>query len=132
MISSLKRKDLYVVSIGLAKESYENENVFLNDGDRDFGTICLALSPSLRYLVKSVEYPKDVWKKLDRNFGNNKENYNRTLEITPRTTIFPYSKFSTSTISNEVFQDEEGAESSSQSILIEESLLAVTPSPTAP
>ena len=46
MISSLKGQDLYEVSIGLGKESYENENDWLNDGDRAFGTICLALSPS--------------------------------------------------------------------------------------
>ena len=51
MISSLKRQDLYEVSIGLGKESYEIENDWLNDGDSDFGTICLALSPSLRYLI---------------------------------------------------------------------------------
>ena len=57
MILSLKRQDLY---IGLGKESYENENYWLNDGDRDFGTICLAFSPSLLYLIDSAEYPKDI------------------------------------------------------------------------
>ena len=61
MISSLKRRGLYEVSIGLGKESYGDENDWLNDGDRAFGTICLAFSPSLRYLIDSTEYPKDVW-----------------------------------------------------------------------
>ena len=70
-IASLKRKGLYEVSIGLGKDSYENENDWLNDGDRAFGTICLALSLSLRYLIGSTEYPKDLWKKLDRTFGKN-------------------------------------------------------------
>ena len=51
MIASLKRRGLYEVSIGLGKESYENYNDFLNDGDRAFGAICLALSPSLHYLI---------------------------------------------------------------------------------
>ena len=55
MISSLKRQDIYEVSIGLGKVSYEEENDWINEGDRDFGTICLALSPSLHYLAKSVE-----------------------------------------------------------------------------
>ena len=41
MIASLKRQGLYEVSIGLGKESYEYENDLLNDGDRDFGTICV-------------------------------------------------------------------------------------------
>ena len=71
MISSLKRQDLYEVSIGIGKESYEYENDQINDGDRAFGTICLALSLSLRYLIGSTEYPKDLWKKLDRTFGKN-------------------------------------------------------------
>ena len=56
MIAYLKRRGLYEVSIGLGKESYENENDWLNDGDRAFGAICLALSPSLYYLIGSTEY----------------------------------------------------------------------------
>ena len=49
-----------------------------------------------------------------------------------RTTRVLYSKFLASTLSDEFVQDEEEAESSSQSIRIEESLLGVTPSPAAP
>ena len=70
MIASLKKQGIYEVSIGIGKESYENENDWLNDGDRDFGAICLALSPSLRYLIGSVEYPKDLWIELDITFRN--------------------------------------------------------------
>ena len=70
MIASLKRQGLYEVSIGLGKESYENENDWLNDGDRAYGAIALALSPSLYYLIGSAEYLKEVWTKLDRTFGN--------------------------------------------------------------
>ena len=61
MFSSLKRQGLYGVSIGLGKESYEYKNNWLNDGDRDFGTICLEFSPVLHYLIDFVEYPKDLW-----------------------------------------------------------------------
>ena len=60
MIASLKRKGLYEVSIGLGKESYENDNDWLNDSDIAFGAIGLALSPSLYYLIASAEYPKDL------------------------------------------------------------------------
>ena len=49
-----------------------------------------------------------------------------------RTTRVIYSKVPASTLSDEVVQDEEEAESSSQSIQIEKSLLGVTPSPIAP
>ena len=48
-----------------------------------------------------------------------------------RTTRVLYSKFLASTLSDEVFQDEEEAESSTQSIRTEESLLGVTTSPAA-
>ena len=55
MISSLK------VSIGIGKESYEDENEWINEDDRYFGTMCVSFSPSLHYLIDSVEYPKDLW-----------------------------------------------------------------------
>ena len=119
MIASLKRQGLYEVSIGLGKESYENENDWLNDGDRSFGSICLALSPSLRYLIGSAKYPKDLWTKLDRKFGKHNEDHNRTLEITSSTTRVLYSKFLASTLFDEVVQYEEEAESSTQLIRIE-------------
>ena len=109
MISSLKRQGLYEVSIGIGKESYEYENGWLNDGDRAFGTICLSLSPSLRYLIASVEYPKDLWTELDRTFGKHNEDHYTNLESTPNTTRFIYSKVSASTLSDKVVQDEEEA-----------------------
>ena len=89
----------------------------------------MAISPSLRYLIDSAEYPKDLQTELDRTFGKHNENYYSNLESTPRTTRVLYSKFSASTLSDEVVQDEEEGKSSTQSIQIEESLLGVTPSP---
>ena len=61
MIAYLKRQGIYDVSIGIGKESYKYENNWINDGDRYFGRICLAFSPSLRYLIDFAEYPKDIW-----------------------------------------------------------------------
>ena len=116
------------MSIGLGRESYENENDWLNDNDRAVGTICLALDDSLYYLnLGSTEYPKDLWTKLDRTFGKHNEDYNSTLEITSNTTRFLYSKGSASTLSYEVVKDEDEAKSSTHSIRIEESLHEVTP-----
>ena len=132
MIASLKRRGLYEVYIRLGKESYENENGWLNDGDRYFGAICLALSPSLYYLIGYAEYPKEVWTKLDRTFGKHNEDHNSTLEITSSTTRVLYSKLSSSTLSDDVVQDEDEAKYSTQSIRNEESLHAMTPSPDAP
>ena len=120
------------MSTGLGKESYENDNDWLNDGDRAFGAIGLPLSPSLSYLIGSAEYPKEVWTKLDRTFGKHNEDHNSTLDITASTIRVLHSKYSSSTLSDEVVQDEDKAESSTHSIRIEESLHAVTPSPDAP
>ena len=129
MISYLKRQGLYEISIGSGEESYEETSDWLNDCDREIGAICLAFSPSKHYLIDSVEYPKDLWTKLDRTFGKHNEDYYRNLERKFRTTRVIYSKFSASTLSDEVVQDEEEAEFSSQLIRIEESLLGVIPSP---
>ena len=120
MISSLKRQGLYEVYIGLGKEYYEDDNYWINDGDRDFGTICLAFLPSLCYLIDYAEYPKDLQTKLDRTFGMHNEDHYRNLESTPSTTRVLYSKVSTCTLYDEVVQDEEELESSTQSIRIEE------------
>ena len=128
MIASLKIQGLYGVSIVLGKYSYEYENDQINDGDIAYGKICEAFSSSLRYLIDFVEYPKDLWTKMDRTFGKHNEDHYSNLESIFRTTRVIYSKLSTSIISDEFFQDEEETESSTQSIRIKESLLGVTPS----
>ena len=90
MIAYLKRQGLYEVSIGIGRETYENENDWLNDGDRAFGSIALALDDSLCYLICSAEYPKEIWTILDRTFGKHNEDHNSTLETTSSTTRVIY------------------------------------------
>ena len=106
MFSYLKRQGLYEVSIGLGKESYKDENEWINDDDIDFGTIGMAFwgSPSLRYLIDFIEYPKDLWIELDRTFGKHNEDHSSNLERTPSTTRVISSKLSTSIPSDEVVQ----------------------------
>ena len=110
MIAYLKRRGLYEVSIGIGRETYENENDWLNDIDRAFGSIALALDDSLYYLrLGSVEYPKEVWTILNKTFGKHNEDHNSTLEIMASTTRVLHSKLSASTLSDEVVQDEDEA-----------------------
>ena len=92
----------------------------------------LAFSPSLRYLGRSIKDPQEIWTRLDRLFGMIDEDHNSTLESTYSTISILDPKILASTLSNEVVQDEEEAEASTQSIRIEDSLLAMTPSPDAP
>ena len=62
MIAYLKRQGLYEVYMGLAKESYEYEKGWINDGDRAYGAICGTFSRIfLIDLIEFAEYPKDIW-----------------------------------------------------------------------
>ena len=128
MIAYMKKRGLYEVSIGLGKEYYENENEWINDCDRAFGTIGLALDDSLYYLIPNhAEYQKKFWPILDRTFGKHNEDHNSTLEIAASTTRVLHSKVTATTLSDEVVQHEDEAESSTHSIRIAESLHEVTP-----
>ena len=103
MISSLKRQGLYDVSIGIGKESYEDEIFWLNDGDRYFGRICLDFYPSMRHLIDYAKYSKYLWTELDRTFGKHNEDHSSNLETTPNTTRVLSSKVSASILFDEVF-----------------------------
>ena len=100
------------MSIGLGEEFF-SENDWLNECDASFGTMTLALSPSLRYLSRSIEDPKELWTRLDITFGKIDEDHNSTLEITSSTIRVPDPKLLASILSNEFVQDEEEAKSSS-------------------
>ena len=91
MVAYLKRQGIYELCIGLGKQSYKDENEWINESDRDFGTIGMAFwkSPSLRYLIESAEYPKDIWTKLDRTRKHNEDIYSN-LGSTFRTTRVIY------------------------------------------
>ena len=69
---------------------------------------------------------KELWTRLDRTFGID------SIWSTSSTISILDPKILASTLSDEVVQDEEEAEASTQSIRIEDSLLAVTPSPDPP
>ena len=113
MIASLKRQDLYEVSIRLGEYSFERKDDWINECDTAYGTMYMAIFPSMRYLKRSVENPKDLWKILDRTFGMIDEDHNRNLESKSNTIRVLDPKLSASTLSNEVAQDEEKAKSSS-------------------
>ena len=106
MIASLKRQDLYEVSIGLGEESFERKHDWLNKCDVAYGNMYMAISPSMLYLKRLVRNPKDLWKILDRTFGMIDEDNNSTLESTSSTISILDLEISPSTLSDEVVQDE--------------------------
>ena len=79
----------------------------------------LALSPSLCYLSRSIKDPQELWARLDRTFGSTWSTSSTISILDP--------KSSASTLFDEVVQDEEEVEASTQSLRIEDSLHAVTP-----
>ena len=115
MISSLMKQGLCWVSIGLGKECF-SEIDLLNKSDGAFGTIAMGLSRSLRYLIRSIEDPKELQTRLDKTFGMIYEDHNSTLESTSSTISILDPKISASTLSNKVVQDEEEVKTSTQSI----------------
>ena len=71
MCAYLKRQCLYDVSIGAMSEpkSYEEKCDWINDCDRAYGTMCLAIPPTMPYLFDSIEYPFDIWRNIDEALG---------------------------------------------------------------
>ena len=57
MVAYLESHDLLDVSLGAGKESYEEENDWLNDCDRAYGSMCMVMTPNMRYLMESSKYP---------------------------------------------------------------------------
>ena len=62
MCAYIKRQCLYDVSIGVMREpeSCQEKCDWLNDNDRSYGTMCLAIPPTMWYLLDSVEYPLNI------------------------------------------------------------------------
>ena len=71
MCAYLKRKCLYDVSIGAMREldSCQEKCDWLNDNDRAYGTMCLAIPPTMHYLLDSAEFPFDIWINIDEPLG---------------------------------------------------------------
>ena len=63
------------VSIGAVKEpeSFKEKDSWLNDNDRAYGTMCLAIPPIMRYILDSANYPFELWRNLDEAIGIQQE-----------------------------------------------------------
>ena len=71
----LKSQCLFDFSIGALSEpkSYEEKIEWMNNCDRSYAIMCLAMSPNIHHLIHFVEYPFEIWKNLDKYFGMQKE-----------------------------------------------------------
>ena len=75
MCAYLKRQCIYDVSIGAVREleSCQEKDAWLSDNDRAYGTMCLAIPPTMRYLLDLVDYPFEIWINIDEALGMQEE-----------------------------------------------------------
>ena len=63
-------------------KSPERKDDWINECDAAYGTMYMAISPSMLYLKRFVRNPKDLWKILYRTLGMIDEDHNINLERT--------------------------------------------------
>ena len=70
MSAYLKRKCLFDVSIGALSEpdSYEEKIDWINNCDRDYGIMCLGMSPNIYHLIDSAEFPFEILENFGQSF----------------------------------------------------------------
>ena len=75
MIAYIKSHEIYDVSIGavIMLESDDEKSIWFNNCDRTFGAMCLAIPPRMCYLFDAVEFPSEIWSRLDKSFGQQTE-----------------------------------------------------------
>ena len=110
MCTYIKRQCLYDVSIGAVREpnSCQEKYDWLNDNDRAYGTMCLAIPPTMHYLLDSDDYLFELWRNIDEALGMQKEDmsYMENKKVGTSLCVLP-PNISASCISQEVVWNEE-------------------------
>ena len=110
MFAYIKRHCLYDVSIGAMREpkSCQEKDACLNDNDRAYGTMCLTIPPTMRYILDSTNYPFDLWINLDEALGMQQEDvsYMESKKMGTSFCVLPR-MISASYISQEAVRNEE-------------------------
>ena len=118
MIVYLKSHELFDVSIGVVAipESNDEKSIWFNNYDRAYGAIFLPISPRMHYLIDVVEFPSEIWSRLEKSFVQQTEEM--STKHWKRTSDISFQVLLASIISqeDEVFQKEERAKSSTNSI----------------
>ena len=50
-------------------ESDDDKSIWFNKCGRVYGAMCLAIPPRMCYLIDVVEFPSEIWPRLDKSFG---------------------------------------------------------------
>ena len=60
MVAYLESHNLLDMSFGAGNESYEYENYWLDDGEREYARMCMAMTPNMCYLMESAKDPSEL------------------------------------------------------------------------
>ena len=117
MVAYLEIHEIFDFSIGYVEthQYHEEKNDCINDCDSAYEKMCQAMSPKMRCLIDSIEYPFELQSNLDRDFYVQKEVDDTLSESITSSSVLP-SNILASTLSDEVVQVEEMAESSTHSV----------------
>ena len=88
-------------------DSYQERYDWLNDNDRAYGTMCLAIPPTLYCLLDSDNYPFELWRNLDEALGMQQEDVSYMERKQMGTSLYVLPMISASCISQETFSNEE-------------------------
>ena len=72
MIAYIKSHELFDVSIGDVEmlEFDDEKSIWFNNCDRAYGAMCLSIPPRMHYLIDVVEFPSEIWSRLEKEFGH--------------------------------------------------------------
>ena len=106
------------MSIGdvVTPESNDEKSIWFNNYDRAYGAMCIAIPPSMCYYIDVVEFPIEIWSRLDKAFGQQIEEISATHWESAYGISFEVLPSSIISQENEFMQDEEMTKYSTNSI----------------
>ena len=118
MITYLKSHEMFDVSTRFVTmiEFDDEKYIWFNNYDRAYGGMCQAIPPKIHYLFDAIEFPSEIWSRLEKSFGQQTEEM--STKHWERTSDISFQVLLASIISqeDEVLQDEEMTKSSTNSI----------------
>ena len=95
-------------------KSDDKKSIQFNACDRAYGSMCRAIPPTMCYLIDVVEFPSEIWSRLEKEFGHKTE-YISTKNWESASSISLQDPLASITYrEDEVVQDEEEVKYSTQ------------------
>ena len=118
MVAYLKSHELFDVSIGAMSmpDSDHEKSIWFNNCDIAYGSMFLSIPPRICYLIVVVEFPSEIWSRLDKASGQQTEEISTHHWEGAYNISFQAPLVFITSPKYELVQDEEITESSTHSI----------------